>query len=178
VGKLMFAIGSMEFEGSGSEALQEIGKLLSRVLPDNSVAVPLVALSQSSPETTAEEPVEIPKYPDEPDGFRMPEPAPTRAKHVVDHTRNAKTPFQRPRFKKEKKQGTPKEPQDKVPGILASRIIQLLDGNNGVAPFEWLREQLPDCTPQGINMAVTKCRQLKRLEDGRIALVSYEDSDD
>lgn len=98
---------------------------------------------------------------DEPSGFDAPPPKPSRPKFVVE--RNQKT-----------------QPlttgSGKPPGALALKILAVLDTGSGVAPLEHLVKET-GASAQGLNMAITKCRQLKRLDDGRIALAGYRDDD-
>ena len=92
----------------------------------------------------------------EPDGFRLPDPAPSTPIGVFD--RPAKT-------------------KANMPFGLGGKIFTMLDNLGGCAAFEAVRKRFHDHSTQAINMAITKCTQLKRLDDGRIALEGYEDEE-
>ena len=109
------------------------------------------------------------KPPHEEDGFLAAEPAPATPSFVQNEEKNARV---------KKLRVTRKTPGGPKPaGALGARIVSLLDKSGGVASFAHVRSKLPECLPQALNMAITKCEQLQRLEDGRIALAGYHDED-
>lgn len=64
-------------------------------------------------------------------------------------------------------------------GGLAGRIVQALDDLGGCAPVEAILRKLgPGKTAQGVKLAASKCPQLKRVGDDRVALVNWEQDDE
>lgn len=108
--------------------------------------------------------VKYQKADDEPDGFSAPQPAPSKA-IATERGGRASSKFNEFPAK-----------AAKPPGALATKILKVLDGGTGVAPLEELVREI-GANAHGINMAITKCSQLKRLPDGRIALQGYRDED-
>jgi hypothetical protein len=162
---------------SGDEAVKSASEVLTKLIGTIAAAPaaaesPAVELAPAPRLSIAEVPYEKPS--DEPDGFALPKPKPARAVGVGCGGRSEATPFNKS-FKTKPKKAT-KSPSNKPPGALALRILKLLDQGNGVAPLEVLVNEL-GASAQGLNMAITKCAQLKRLGDGRIALEGYSDSD-
>lgn len=100
---------------------------------------------------------------DEPNGFDTPEPP--KASKVIGIERGRRNDtFNKP----------PKD--DAIPGVgvLAGRIMKLLDSGTGVAAIDHVASTLK-CSPFGVKLAVGKCKQLKSMGDGRVALAGYED---
>lgn len=159
-----------------SAATDALGRFMGSSFPALPAAEPTVAaLPPSEAVAVAEEPPRQPrriirrkraakyeKPADEPDGFNLPAPDPTKAT-AVDRGGAPSRKFNRP-------------PEDKVPVALASQIISVLDSGAGVAPLEYLVRETGKGA-QAVNMAITKCDRLKRMPDGRIALAGYKDED-
>jgi len=111
------------------------------------------------------------KPPDEPDGFGMGDPSPSRAA-AVGRGGSGINP-KRGTFDESRE---PHEATGRPPGILASQIIKYLDERDGVAPLEVVAGALKVANHSAA-MAVGKCDKLKKLSNGRIALAAYNDED-
>ena len=159
---------------SGDEAVKSASEVLSKLVAGMVPATPNdpAPADTSSP---AAEPLTViagdtyEKPDDEPDGFVDPEPPRPRKSSGRRITRSGGSNY----YPVPKK---PKAKSDKPPGVLAMRIMKLLDNGNGVAPLDHLVSEL-GVSAQACNMAITKCGQLQRLDDGRIAMTGYRDED-
>jgi hypothetical protein len=162
---------------SGDEAVKSASEVLAKLIGSIAAepaapASPAVELAPPEPRLNiAQVPYEKPA--DEPDGFALPNPKPAKAVGVGCGGRSEATSFNRFKGKSKK---TTKPPANRPPGVLASRIMRILDLGSGVAPLEVLVNETGS-SAQACNMAITKCAQLKRLDDGRIALEGYSDTD-
>jgi hypothetical protein len=179
MGKMLVAIGSIEFDGDGSEALKAVGNLLDRVLPPVAASLPAAVIDvpalpgpkkrRGGRRRKIDTDV---KVPGEPDGFALPPPEPSRPV-CVDRSqpKRPRKPFTQDGERTNVNGHRP-------PGALAAKIIGYLDRTNGVAHLEAIVKHSGAANAHGVNLAVAKCDQLKRLEDGRIALAGYDESQD
>lgn len=160
---------------SGDEAVKSASDVLAKLI-SSVAAAPAVADTPSvelapAPLNIAEVPYEKPA--DEPDGFALPKPKAATPVGVGCGGRPPSSKFDKLNNRPKK---TPKPPSNKPPGALASKIMRILDQGSGVAPLEVLVQET-GVSAQACNMAITKCSQLQRLGDGRIALEGYRDTD-
>ncbi len=160
---------------SGDEAVKSAGDILARLV-SGMIAGESTAPSDPTVEAlpapeavvepvqriTRQRKVRFQKPDDEPDGFSAPAPSPSTPSFVVDRKQKVKVAVG--------------DKAARPPGALAFKILGILDRGSGVAPLEHLVRET-GATIHGVNMAITKCSQLQRLDDGRIALTGYRGDD-